>query len=57
MAAADQAVHDEVAALTLKVARPLIWHDRTEGWPKRLDGATCFFSDLKVASLVSRQIT
>jgi hypothetical protein len=43
MAADDQAVHDEVAALTLKVARPLIWHDRTEGWPKRLDGATCFF--------------
>jgi hypothetical protein len=38
-----RAVHDEVAALTLQVARPLIWHDRTEGWPKRLDGATCFF--------------
>jgi len=36
-------VRDEVAALTLRVARPLIWHDRTEGWPKRLDGATCFF--------------
>jgi hypothetical protein len=43
MAAENQAVQDEVAALTLKVARPLIWHDRTEGWPKRLDGATCFF--------------
>jgi hypothetical protein len=38
-----RAVRDEVAALTLKVARPLIWHDRTKGWPKRLDGATCFF--------------
>src|SRR5260370_8923215 len=38
-----QAVHKEIAALTLQVARPLIWHDRTEGWPKRLDGGTCFF--------------
>jgi hypothetical protein len=38
-----QAVHEQVAALTLRVARPLIWHDRTQGWPKRLDGATCFF--------------
>lgn len=38
-----QAVQAEVAALTLQVARPLIWHDRTERWPKRLDGATCFF--------------
>jgi hypothetical protein len=39
----QQAVQTEVATLTLQVARPLIWHDRTEGWPKRLDGATCFF--------------
>jgi hypothetical protein len=39
----DQALKDEVAALTLRVARPLIWHDRTERWPKRLHGATCFF--------------
>lgn len=38
-----QAVHKEIAALTLQVARPLIWHDRTEGWPKQLDGGTCFF--------------
>jgi hypothetical protein len=43
MAPEIRAVLDEVAALTLQVARPLIWHDRTEGWPKRLDGATCFF--------------
>jgi hypothetical protein len=41
--AEDQAVHDEVAALTLKVARPPIWHDRPKGWPKQLGGATCFF--------------
>ena len=38
-----RALHEEIAALTLRVARPLIWHDRTEGWPKRLDGGTCFF--------------
>src|SRR5260370_39051209 len=38
-----RAVHKEIAALTLQVARRLIWHDRTEGWPKRLDGGTCFF--------------
>lgn len=38
-----QAVQDEVAALMLRVARPLIWHDRKQGWPKQLDGATCFF--------------
>src|SRR5258708_5790922 len=43
MTADMRATHEEVAALTLRVARPLIWHDRTEGWPKRLDGATCFF--------------
>jgi len=39
----QKAVQDEVAALTLRVARPIIWHDRSEGWPKRIDGATCFF--------------
>lgn len=39
----DRAMYNEVAALTLRVARPLIWHDRTEGWPKVLAGATCFF--------------
>ena len=43
MTAELQAVQDEIAALTLRVARPLIWHDCTERWPKRLDGATCFF--------------
>jgi len=45
----DRAVRDEVAALTLRVACPLIWHDRTEGWPKTLDGATCFFLRLDQA--------
>lgn len=33
----------EIAALTLRGARPLIRHERTEGWPERLGGATCFF--------------
>jgi hypothetical protein len=39
----EQALHEEIASLTLRVARPLIWHDRTEGWPKLLHGGTCFF--------------
>jgi hypothetical protein len=39
----DRTMFDEVATLTLRVARPLVWHDRTQGWPKSLDGATCFF--------------
>jgi len=38
----NPAMLDEVAALTLRVARPLIWHDKTEGWPKTLNGGTCF---------------
>jgi hypothetical protein len=38
----DRTMFEEVAALTLRVARPLIWHDKTEGWPKVLDGGTCF---------------
>jgi hypothetical protein len=32
----------EVATLTMKVARPLVWHDVQESWPKRLSGGTCF---------------
>jgi hypothetical protein len=39
----NRALHNEVVSLTLRVARPLIWHDRTVGWPKRLEGGTCFF--------------
>jgi hypothetical protein len=42
-----RALHEQIAALTLQVARPLIWHDRTEGWPKRLGGGTCFFLRLE----------
>jgi hypothetical protein len=38
-----QALQEEVAEFTKQVACPLVWHDRREGWPKVLDGATCFF--------------
>lgn len=36
------ALANEVAAFTMKVARPLIWHDVQESWPKPLLGGTCF---------------
>jgi hypothetical protein len=38
----DDPVFNEVANLTMKVARPLIWHDVRESWPKRLLGGSCF---------------
>jgi hypothetical protein len=39
----DIAVFQEaVADLTMKVARPLIWHNVREPWPKRLFGGSCF---------------
>ena len=38
----DPAMFDEVAALTLRVARPLIWHDKTKGWPKVLEHVGVF---------------
>jgi hypothetical protein len=34
--------HERVTALALQSARPLIWHDVREPWPKRLLGGTCF---------------
>jgi hypothetical protein len=40
--AQEMALAYEVAAFTMKVARPLIWHDVREPWPKRLLGGTCF---------------
>jgi hypothetical protein len=36
------ALYKEVTALTMKVARPLVWHDVGEPYPKRLLGGTCF---------------
>jgi hypothetical protein len=38
----DMAVAEALADLTLKVATPVVWHDRKEGWPKRIFGGTCF---------------
>jgi hypothetical protein len=38
----EMALAKEVAAFTMKVARPLIWHDVRESWPKSLSGGTCF---------------
>jgi hypothetical protein len=32
----------EVANLTMNVARPLVWYDVREPWPKRLLGGSCF---------------
>jgi hypothetical protein len=33
---------DDVGRLTMQVARPLLWHDLKEPWPKRLTGGSCF---------------
>jgi hypothetical protein len=38
----ELALHEEVTALTMKVARPLVWHDIQQSWPKRLLGGSCF---------------
>jgi hypothetical protein len=38
----QMALAEKVSAFTMKVARPLIWHDVRESWPKRLSGGTCF---------------
>jgi hypothetical protein len=38
----DNPLLNEVAALTMKVATPLIWHDVRKSCPKRLLGGTCF---------------
>lgn len=39
--AQEKLLHTQVADFTLKVARPLVWHDEREPWPKRLWGGTC----------------
>ena len=39
----ELAVAEALADFTLKVATPMVWHDRKEGWPKRISGGTCFF--------------
>jgi hypothetical protein len=40
------ALANEVAAFTMKVARPLDLADVQESWPKRLLGGTCLYSVL-----------
>ena len=40
---AELALAEALADFTLKVATPINWHDRKEGWPKRVYGGTCFF--------------
>jgi len=35
-------LNERVSALAMHSARPLIWHDVQEPWPKRLLGGTCF---------------
>ncbi|HEV2651684.1 MAG TPA: hypothetical protein VGU69_10530 [Rhizomicrobium sp.] len=34
---------EAMADFTLKVATPVVWHDRKQGWPKPIKGGTCFF--------------
>jgi hypothetical protein len=38
----DDPLLNAVATFTMKVARPLIWHDDRESWPKLLLGGSCF---------------
>jgi len=35
-------MYKEVTDLTVRSARPLIWHNAKQPWPKRLLGGTCF---------------
>lgn len=39
----ELALVEELTSFTLKVANPIIWHDRKAGWPRRIYGGTCFF--------------
>ncbi len=38
----EMEMYKEVTDLTVSTARPLIWHDARQPWPKRLLGGTCF---------------
>jgi hypothetical protein len=38
----EMEMYREVTDLSVRCARPLIWHDAEQPWPKRLLGATCF---------------
>ena len=39
----EKSIQRELAALTLRAACPIVWHDRKKRSPKTVDGATCFF--------------
>jgi hypothetical protein len=47
-----------MAELMLRIARPLIWHNRTEVWPKKINGATCFFLkfDTKIVGVTAAHV-
>jgi hypothetical protein len=38
----ERALQKAVSEITMKIARPLVWHKVREPWPKRLLGGTCF---------------
>ncbi len=38
----EQSMYEKVGNLTMRIARPLIWNDDLEAWPKILHGGTCF---------------
>jgi hypothetical protein len=40
---AEMALAEALTDFTLKVANPIVWHNRREGWPRRIYGGTCFF--------------
>jgi hypothetical protein len=42
--APGQDARKEIAAFTLRVCKPLYWHDRNLAWPKKVRGASCFIA-------------
>ncbi len=40
---AEWTLAEALAGFTLKVANPIVWHNRMAGWPRRIYGGTCFF--------------
>ena len=37
------ALAEALTNFTLRIANPLVWHNRMDGWPRRIYGGTCFF--------------
>jgi hypothetical protein len=44
--APGQDARKEIAEFTLRVCKPLYWHDRNLAWPKKVRGASCFIARL-----------